>query len=192
MVRQATITLFLVSVPLAALTAQASPQLTKGRRIRVTIPVEVGLSPQRVTGRLQSLEGDTLVLATDSGVQALALTGGSTVERSLGRRGVGLTALLGAAVGLVTVTLGWQSCGECEGGTPASSALLGVGVGAGVGAILGSILIPERWQPVETSGVRIVAAAGGIDLRASKHLPLLEIGLEWRPHSRLHQAVAPF
>jgi hypothetical protein len=152
----------LLVIQASAVQAQASPPLSKGARVRVTFLVGQSSSPQQVVGTLQRLDGDTVVIAHDSGtMQAVSLSGGEPLQLSLGRRGhEGTGALIGAVVGLLLIRSTWQQCGDCGPGIPVYGVLAGLAGGTVVGAIVGNEIRSEAWVPVQTAGIRIVVGPG--------------------------------
>lgn len=108
----------------STLPAQTPPTLTRGARVRITLPPEGGQPARQVSGTLERLERDTVVIARGYlPSQAVSLGGGAELEmdESRGHGGAGL--LIGAALG---VALTARPCDNCDGTRcPSPSSLRG-------------------------------------------------------------------
>ncbi len=139
-----------------------------GARVRV-------YSPDRVTGTIEKLSSDTLVLRLeDRDSQAIPFASITRLEVSRGQKSnTASGALIGGAVGLAAGAIVGGIVGSDwpdipEPGWLVGAAYLGsIGLvaGAGLGAIIGAVSKSDRWQTVPLDQIRV-------SLRPNDHLGL--------------------
>lgn len=138
--------------------AQTPPPLTKGARVRVTFPGENGQPTRQLTGTLERLVDDTLVIVRGYlPAQTLNISRGTQLEVDATRHRVGVPVLVGVLVGIGAAAELWGACGRCVGGVPPVLAIPGAGMGGLLGWGVGNALGGTTWVPVQTAGLRIVA-----------------------------------
>jgi hypothetical protein len=177
----------------AVLRAQTVAELAPGARVRVVDP-----ATGRIVGTVESVAGDNLVVRSGKGEDArtvtLSLSSIRSVQVSRGTPSRPVSALRGAALGLVTgaaggvagATIGHLSYQEnCDGGaddwmcfTMAESALFGVIIGAPMGAAWGAVagfVFPrERWRSITVANPPVLTVNGrpdGVQLGLSITFP---------------------
>lgn len=139
-------------------TASAQADVAHGTRVRVH-PV----SGRPMVGTLVVISGDSLRVRTlEAGDITLPASDVRMLERSVGRerrfwRNFALTnfglTVAGGVIGAAT----YEPC-DCfffpssRGGTAVLGALVGAVIGVPVGALVGSVVVDERWVPVEGIG----------------------------------------
>ena len=140
-----------------------------GARVRV-------YSPDRVTGTIESLSPDALVLKPEDrdSSQAIPFASMTKLEVSQGltsrtSKGAGIGFFVGGAAGLATAAIVCAIAGDCVADDPytglvyAFFGVLGAGVGTLTGAIIGSSSKTDRWETVSLDQIRV-------SLRPSDHL----------------------
>jgi hypothetical protein len=173
----------------AVLRAQTVAELAPGARVRVVDP-----ATGRIVGTVESVAGDNLVVRSGKGAVTLSLSSIRSVQVSRGTPSRPVSALRGAALGLVTgaaggvagATIGHLSHQEnCDGGaddwmcfTMAESALFGVIIGAPMGAAWGAVagfVFPrERWRSITVANPPVLTVNGrpdGVQLGLSITFP---------------------
>ena len=159
--RHMTISLaLLLLAPLAGLSAQETPPLLLGMRVRVTTLElrRIGQAPQtfteiRRTGTLIALKSDTLVLREKENTvqRTIPLAHVKRLDLSQGRASHGKGALKGAAIGFLAGggATGGAVLGVAETfGELTGAFLLGAIPGALVGSGIGALAGGERWEQV--------------------------------------------
>lgn len=168
---------------------EPSAQVEPGARVRVTFPCEPGLPPAagarerscREEGRVVSVGGQTMTLATTTSTRDYPLNGIGLIEVSRGgrsrwRAGAGAGFVIGAGGTFALLNRG-DSTNPCDssanqdamgmGACVGLSALGGV-AGAGVGALIGNLFRTEEWERVPADRVRVSLAPGaGLELRVA-------------------------
>lgn len=160
-----------------------------GARVRLALPCEAGRPPGTETptgvcheeGRLVSVQGRAIALATAESTRSYPLSVVTRLEVSRGTRSRWRT---GAAVGLLAGAGGTfallnrgDSTNPCDSSTNQDAmgmsacvgvAALGGVAGAGVGALIGKLFRTEEWQRVPTDQVRVsLAPRAGLELRVA-------------------------
>jgi len=177
-------------LPCARAFAEEPPaRVEPGARVRVTLPCEPGLPPAtearerscQEEGRIVSVEGQRMTLATTTSTRDYPLNGMSLIEVSRGSRsrwraGAGAGFLVGAGGTFALLNRG-DSTNPCDssanqdamgmGACVGLSALGGV-AGAGVGALIGKLFRTEEWERVPVDRVRVsLAPRAGLELRVA-------------------------
>ena len=154
----------LAVAPLSIVTAQETPLVKPGDRVRVTAP-DQALS--KYTGTLAGVYGDTLRLDTlHVPLQSVTRLDVHRGQKSKAGTGALIGAGVGAAAGVITALV---VCAEdnrdCEnagsGLTAAAALVLGVGgalLGAGLGAVVGSNVKVDRWEEIPLDRLRVSVA----------------------------------
>jgi hypothetical protein len=135
--------------------AQGGPQLRPNTRARV-VALDSSGQPNRViaVGRLQQLEGDTVVILSRRVLRSVHIGTHQRLEVSNPRRHVAWGALAGfaAGVGVGAIlpckdeggSLGAPTCADVR---PIVAGLLGL-LGAVLGAAVGYEILSDDWQPI--------------------------------------------
>ena len=159
-----------------------APSLAKGTRVRVVVSGTAGQAEAPISGALRSLQGDTVTISAgwSGGLRSIVLDRGRRLEvAARGDRHGEAGAAIGAAVGaLGGAAIGANTRPGCPRGhiclvelSAGQRTLIGAGVGSLGGALLGFLLgrgaRSEAWVPVETAGLRIALAPGGVGLGAA-------------------------
>lgn len=177
----------------AALRAQPFSEFAPGARVRVVDP-----ATGRTVGTVQSVAGDSLVVLSGKGEDArtvtFSLSSIRTLQVSRGKPSRPVSALQGAALGLLTgaaggvagTTIGYLSTqDDCDGSEDdwmcfsfAESTLLGVIIGAPMGAawgaVAGFVFPQERWRSITVVNPPVLTVNGspdGVQLGLSITLP---------------------
>ena len=160
-----------------------------GARVRLSLPCEAGRSPGtealdkvcREEGRVVSVEGQGITLATAEGNRSYPLNGLSGLDVSRGTRsrwraGAATGFLVGAGGTFALLNRG-DSTNPCDSsanqdamgmGACLGLAALGGVAGAGVGALIGKLNRVEEWQRVSADRVRVsLGARAGLELRVA-------------------------
>ena len=143
--------LFLSSRP--QLQAQAFPD--SGARVRIASPQLPG---GRTVGLVERLTGDTIVVAGQAiGRATITRLDLSSGRRSQWRKGMGIGAAAGLAIGAVVGVIGCQ--GYDVDGLPliCAGVLGGAGgvLGLGIGGLLGSTTQGEAWSRIPMATIRV-------------------------------------
>lgn len=151
-----------LALPLGALSAQETPTVAPGTRVRVWAPQ---LPDEKQAGTLVDLRGDTLFLqpelqADTVGIPRAAVT---RLEISRGQRlHTGEGAFLGFTIGAGAGALAGFLIGngqDCDGGCGGLGALVIGGIGAGAGLIIGTVvggnMKTDRWEEVPPYQFRV-------------------------------------
>lgn len=147
-----------------------------GARVRLTLPCELGRPPGaevpervcREEGRVVSVHGQTITLATAESTRSYPLNSTSRLEVSRGSRshwraGAAAGFLVGAGGTFALLNRG-DSTNPCDSSTNQDAmgmgacvglAALGGVVGAGVGALVGKLIRTEDWQKAPADRVRV-------------------------------------
>jgi hypothetical protein len=190
------IVLFVCAALLAApvaLRAQSAAGLASGTRVRVVEPAN-----GRTVGTVSEVRGDTLMVITGIGeswrVVALPLSSIRSLQVSRGRPSRHVSALQGAALGVLTgaaggvagMTIGTLAMQDsCDGSpdqlmcfTMAESAVLGIIIGAPMGAawgaVAGFVFPQERWRSITVASPPVLTvngSPGGVQLGLSITFP---------------------
>jgi len=160
-----------------------------GARVRLTLSCEPGRppgaeAPDRLCqeeGRIVSVEGQGITLATAASTRRYPLNGLSRLDVSRGTRshwraGAATGFLVGAG-GTFTLLNRGDSTNPCDSsanqdamgmGACVGLAALGGVAGAGVGALIGKLIRTEEWQRVPTDQVRVsLAPRAGLEVRVA-------------------------
>ena len=152
------------TVTVTTVVAAQGPQLASGDRVRVTA-THLGLD--RVDGVLESIDGDTVLIATDTTLR-MHRAAIDRIERHDGRkaypvRAAGVGFLIGAGAGIVFgAALAQCPPAGCDTSPAVQGAVAGLAfglAGAAIGGITGAVAKVDRWKTVPPDALR--AGTGG-------------------------------
>jgi len=164
-------------VAVARLAAQQPPQLARGQRVRVVQRVAYGRLSVIVSGTLDHLQGDTVVIEPNGAgaLETIALNQGRWLEVPVGkgptqgRAGALAGLVVGGLAGAVIAADAWRL--EIGGLNRIEQTLLGAALGAGAGALIGAsvghFIRSTEWGFARTAGLRITFAPRGAALGAA-------------------------
>ena len=172
-----------------ALAEEPPTWIEPGARLRVTFPCEPGPppatgAPDRACvqeGRVVSVEGQTITLATASSTRDYPVSGMSRIEVSRGSRSRwragAVTGFLVGAGGTFALLNRGDSTNPCDSsanqdamgmGACVGLAALGGAAGAGVGALIGKLIRTEDWQRIPADRLRVsLGPRAGLELRVA-------------------------
>lgn len=167
----ALVALLLPCMPLAA----QDSSVTAGLRVRVPCGAEAPQPCRAIVGRLVSPASDSLLLEDEHGItHRIDLTGGATLERSVGYRrhtllGLGIGTLVGVGTGAALVSNCTQPGRGEDNHLCYLSYFATIPVGAGLGALTGALTRTERWEAVTApqSTLQILPGAGDVRVAVS-------------------------
>lgn len=153
------------ALAIAARTVDAQAGLREGLKVRLSFP-----AGPPVTGVIQSLAGDSIVLFVEPAATRVAVARGDvrSIEVSQGRlasAGAKKGALWGGAIfGVMGAIFAMGAGGESEvdgdGPGPGVMAVATMVQGAGMGALIGALVKSERWESVSVAPVVGTGATG--------------------------------
>jgi len=158
----------------SGMSAQESPPITSGQRVRVTVP-EFGINRQVVA--FEAMDRGMLIVTADSTMR-YHLTSVTRLEAYAGRqshpwRGAGIGFLAGYATGFLVWQVAVDGCYEGV-STTACAAVLGGGVGAIAGTLIGAFVggflwKTDKWEEVPLRGVHmyLMPRPDGVGIGAS-------------------------
>ncbi|HUR91133.1 MAG TPA: hypothetical protein VMY38_00520 [Gemmatimonadaceae bacterium] len=156
-------------------TGQAQSALAAGARVRITSPRN---DLQKHVTTVTEVRGDSIVVAGQAGVRAVALSDVTAIEVSTGRRNrivrdglIGLGA--GFAGGFLLGALTYEGPDFLVGSSMEAGALLGTFfgvVGLITGGVVGAFDHADRWQPVQGALKASIGPtrSGGVSLALSR------------------------